>query len=367
MIPLAFKYCAKLFKEGILDYKNTKPSANNEVKKASPNSKYEKEDVKRLGFIVGTSIIIYVGMQVIISAILTISKDALLSAFNSTDKEMISQILAQLLSILPAYLFIRIYTEKKDYSIKKALLYVSKPQMILITVAIIYLLQIVLSLVIYPLFGIDYDVLNTLDLTNIGNPLSKFLVILALAIVPAILEELLFRKAFVDLFRPYGAKFAVIFSAILFGLLHMNLSQCVFAFIMGIIFGSIYIYTNDIKITMLVHFINNGIASLAIIFSDVKFKIPGLDMDLGVEYIISLALSFLILIGIILGIRFMIKLSKERKWNRLPVAQKGILSPGSAKYLFCDYIFDFSIILLLVLSLLTENILQAIGWCNLTL
>ena len=95
--------------------------------------------------------------------------------------------------------------------------------------------------------------------------LSKIILIISIAIIPAIFEELFFRKAMIDYTLKYGDKFALIASSLLFGFLHLNMSQGLFAFIMGLIVGEIYLYTKDIKLTMLIHFINNGFAALAMI------------------------------------------------------------------------------------------------------
>ena len=47
---------------------------------------------------------------------------------------------------------------------------------------------------------------------------------LATAVVPLFVEEFLFRGVILSQFRKYGDVFAVIASALLFGLLHRNFS-----------------------------------------------------------------------------------------------------------------------------------------------
>ena len=69
---------------------------------------------------------------------------------------------------------------------------------------------------------------------------------LATAVVPPFVEEFLFRGVILSQFRKYGDFFAVIASALLFGLLHRNFSQIVFAFICGLALGITLVRTNNI-------------------------------------------------------------------------------------------------------------------------
>ena len=91
--------------------------------------------------------------------------------------------------------------------------------------------------------------------------LSSLFFILYVAVVAPVVEELLFRGAVLRSFQPFGKRFAIVFSALLFGLFHGNLIQIPFAFLTGLVLG----YTAveySIVWAMLLHFINNGIFSL---------------------------------------------------------------------------------------------------------
>ncbi len=60
---------------------------------------------------------------------------------------------------------------------------------------------------------------------------------LALCVMPAIAEELLFRGAFQGLMRPCGSAAAIFAPALLFGVLHLDLAQGLTAFACGVFFG----------------------------------------------------------------------------------------------------------------------------------
>jgi membrane protease YdiL (CAAX protease family) len=80
------------------------------------------------------------------------------------------------------------------------------------------------------------------------------------AILPPILEELVFRFAAVKLLRQTKLKdiWIVLITAFVFMVYHWSWSQTIYQFIMGVIFAVIYIKTNNIFYTMGIHFINNA-------------------------------------------------------------------------------------------------------------
>ena len=93
-----------------------------------------------------------------------------------------------------------------------------------------------------------------------NTPVSFILNLFVLAVLPALLEELVFRGCILRLLRPYGDLFAVMVSALLFGLMHGNLRQIPFATIVGIVLGWLYVVTENIWMPILVHFTNNTIS-----------------------------------------------------------------------------------------------------------
>ncbi len=85
---------------------------------------------------------------------------------------------------------------------------------------------------------------------------------LAIAVTPALVEELALRGVYMGALKKYGKGFAVGVSAILFGMMHGNLAQIPFAFILGIAIGIAVIKTDSIWTGVIIHFINNAISVL---------------------------------------------------------------------------------------------------------
>lgn len=110
---------------------------------------------------------------------------------------------------------------------------------------------------IFQSFGIDYEV----DFGD--NPegfLGFLLSFIATAIVPALVEEFACRGIVLGLLKKYGEGFAIITSAIVFGIMHGNFEQIPFAVMVGLILGYIYVKTESIWVCVAVHCANNAVS-----------------------------------------------------------------------------------------------------------
>lgn len=90
--------------------------------------------------------------------------------------------------------------------------------------------------------------------------LGFLLAVLTTAVAPALFEEFLFRGAIMGNLLKYGKGFAIFTSAILFALVHGNLVQIPFAFMVGIALGFLVVETNSIWTGVIIHFLNNLLA-----------------------------------------------------------------------------------------------------------
>ena len=88
------------------------------------------------------------------------------------------------------------------------------------------------------------------DLLFTKNPVIR---IITVGILPAIFEELLFRKFLIDRTLRHGEFISCAMSGIMFGLWHGNFQQFFFTFFIGVLFGFVYIRTGRIIYTMILH------------------------------------------------------------------------------------------------------------------
>lgn len=66
-------------------------------------------------------------------------------------------------------------------------------------------------------------------------------------------EEFLFRRLIIDRTRRYGELPAVLLSAAMFGAFHLNLYQFFYAFLIGLVFGYVYVKTSRLRYTIALH------------------------------------------------------------------------------------------------------------------
>jgi len=100
---------------------------------------------------------------------------------------------------------------------------------------------------------------------------SLFLEIMSIAVVAAIAEEIIFRGILISrLGRGFGKVVAVILSAIIFGLVHGTEIAIVYATVLGLIFGFMYLAYDSIVPSMVCHLFFN---LTSYIFADVNIPI----------------------------------------------------------------------------------------------
>ncbi len=114
-----------------------------------------------------------------------------------------------------------------------------------------------------------YVFLSALGLGSKGSTLSTdassgifipIIAIIAGSVLPAFLEEFALRGVTLGAARRHGSGFAIIVSALIFSLMHGNLVQIPFAFVMGLYLGFAVEKTGSIWVGIILHLINNFFA-----------------------------------------------------------------------------------------------------------
>ena len=181
---------------------------------------------------------------------------------------------------------------------------------------------------------------------TLTNPVSEmvgkssvWIDIVFIAILVPILEELLFRKLLCDRLLPLGEGYAILLSAVIFGLSHGNFFQFFYAFFVGLVFGLIYVKTGKLIYTILYHCILNfsgsvvvGVLSANIDYDEVNAMIYALEdgsatpeqMLPVIQQLLPLALFEAVIMG--LAIAGAVLLIKETKKKRIRL-ESGILPP----------------------------------------
>lgn len=84
-----------------------------------------------------------------------------------------------------------------------------------------------------------------------------FIAVLSTAVLPAILEEIVVRGIVMQPLRRFGDKFAIVASALIFGIMHGNMVQIPYTVVAGLFMGYLVIATGSLWPSIILHFINN--------------------------------------------------------------------------------------------------------------
>ena len=146
---------------------------------------------------------------------------------------------------------------------------------------------------------------------------NVFVVILVCVIIGPVLEELIYRKCIIDRLRPFGEGFAVICSALIFGLAHGNFLQLFYSFGIGIIFGIIYLKTNNIGICIGYHVFMNFLGGVVPVLFMRAGVGEGLEMftPANMAFLAYMFLMFLITCAGIMILFVTYKSIKLSKWK----------------------------------------------------
>ena len=139
-----------------------------------------------------------------------------------------------------------------------------------------------------------------LAMTQMKSLFDLLVAIIAVAVVPAIVEELYFRAGLQKILINWSGKphLAIIITAIVFSTFHFSYFGFLSRMSLGIMLGYIYFFTKTIWLPMLMHFLNNlvGISTLYFVKGDPKKVDAVLEQNLTFYWVfVALILVFLLL------------------------------------------------------------------------
>jgi len=112
---------------------------------------------------------------------------------------------------------------------------------------------------LYPISENVKDALQSVEQMLADAPFWQL--VLVIAVVPAVCEELAFRGFILAGFRHLGHKWrAIVYSAVFFGLAHAILQQSLIACVVGVVIGYIAVQSGSILPCMIFHVLHNTLA-----------------------------------------------------------------------------------------------------------
>lgn len=235
------------------------------------------------------------------------------------------------------------------------------------------ILLIVFSYLITPLMSF----INAISMLFFENTTSSFmgeiikqngffLSITIIAVVPAIFEEAVYRGIFYNEYRKVKPLQAIFLSAFLFGIIHGNLNQFVYAFLMGIVFALIIEATDSILSTMIIHFFINATSVMALHLynkgMNVKEYASGIEGSLEQVLTFTQIMETLFLpavVSTIIAVSVYIIIAKNAgRWEWV----KGIFAKGQKKHegSLLNISLVIAIVICLVIMIMNEIFVQGL-------
>lgn len=182
---------------------------------------------------------------------------------------------------LPAFIFVIM----KKGSIKKELRFNKLYMLDALLVTMIFCLG-------YPI-AIFFNLIGSIVLSLFGKliqspiPIAEslneyFILMLIIAGSAGLCEEVLFRGLIMRAYEKVGKWKSIVFTALLFALLHLNVQNILGPLFLGILLGYVVHTTNSIFAGMLGHFVNNGISvTLSFLIMQLPFAQGNVQQDIS--------------------------------------------------------------------------------------
>ena len=226
-------------------------------------ARLERKEIRKLGNIIGLAMTGFVLVQIVTSFILIMFDGLYDKYLNSTIfQASFNTIAIELFALVVPFGLVALINKKKYQSqlIPTAKLPFGRLCLwvgfgMLCCIGADYVVGILVTIV--DSFG------HTLTQPETAPPTTLFSCIASVigtAIVPALCEEFALRCCSLGLLKKYGKAFGVVTVSLVFGVLHGNVIQLVFAALVGIILGYVTVKTGSVIPAVLIHAFNNGMS-----------------------------------------------------------------------------------------------------------
>lgn len=138
------------------------------------------------------------------------------------------------------------------------------------------------------------------DISVSLTPTGLIAALVNICILPAFVEEFVFRGVLLQSLRRFGDGFALAISSIIFSMLHLNFIQAPVALLTGFVIGYFVIRTGSVLTGVIIHFINNFLALIQQII-----------MPLLSQHLADIVNLLVVLVYLILGLVAMILLARS--------------------------------------------------------
>ena len=225
--------------------------------------KFKKENNKKSIFTVYLiyfiTLLLFCGIRVLASLDNFTAFDGVLGEWFSTI--LIQVVVVLLLPFIMYCLFIRVTPKQL---IKTCNFYKPQVMVVLISLALgvfCFIINIIISTIFSGILSsLGYSVVSSgagaVDY-SVPNLIKDIILV---AVLPAFCEEVLHRGILLQGTKHSGFRKSIVLSGLCFGLIHLNISQFFFAFIVGMIIGFVSVVAKNIWTAIIIHFTTNALS-----------------------------------------------------------------------------------------------------------
>ena len=237
------------------------------------------EELRKIGSKCGIAVILYVAISYGLSFLLVLISwgfPSISALYTETNATLAFEIIVTIFAIVIPFLIIHGMMKREkvseilpfgttyDKDVATSLVMIFIPVMILSAIAINSV-----SSIFQEMLGIEFQ--STVGDFSLNGAKEIFMGVLSIAVVPAVVEELVIRGIVMQPLRKYGDKFAIIVSAGLFACMHGNMVQIPYTVVGGLLLGYLAVTTGSLWPSVILHFVNN-LYSVIIIAVDDNFS-----------------------------------------------------------------------------------------------
>lgn len=247
-----------------------------------------KSSLRYLGNMAGLSVLLFLIFNTVMSTVLAVPKFAELYRTNSVFTSGFFIVSSFFYLFIP-FTIIALLTRIKDKNVNFFPFRKMKPKRALLCIPIGLTVCIIANIFtnfiinIFDSFGVELSQQSD-SMAEPQNAFALFLAFMCTAVMPALLEEYSLRGVILQPARKYGMMFAIVSSSAIFGLMHGNLIQAPFAFLVGMCFAYLSIKCDSLWIGVILHLINNG---FSVIMSYVGERVSETSLNIAYYVIIS--------------------------------------------------------------------------------
>ena len=214
---------------------------------------------------IGESLWLYIVMQLTLSFMLSFIVMPIFMYSMYFDYSIITAFVTMLVSFVTGLIMVYFLSSTFKRKIKD-LKFSFKPKETIDTIAMMYFLNYAIGIIgaLLSKFGFPD---TSPDFSLSGGFLYNLFTFISVVILAPIFEELIFRGTILQVLSKYNKVFAILVTSLLFGLLHLNMTQAVPAFFMSLILCYMCLKTESLLVTILAHAGNNLLALMSV-YSD---------------------------------------------------------------------------------------------------